>query len=338
MPYPQGGTAPAYPIPAYRTSTVRSDGLPAQPSTYPRLWRVDGASTWHPLLAAVLGLVGYMVLVVVMNVLTTIVLAWRMSGLDAAAAREFSSHGGLVVITLASTAPAILLLPLSFLLSRMVGQKGGWLSSVTGGVRWGWLLQCAGIGAAVLVVSVLVAAGQDTSETLGLKPGSSVLLMGLLLLVPLQAAGIEYLLRGVVNRGAGSLTRSPVTGTVLGALVSTAAYLGMNIGILIYLGDVWGGFVWILLGLLLSVVAWRTGGLEACVVLGSIHLLLTSLPVLVTGLSWQDTWASNGAAALAMLVPVVIAGACMVLLARARGIQLTTAITADSSAFGQGTP
>ncbi|MGV8845904.1 CPBP family glutamic-type intramembrane protease [Tessaracoccus sp.] len=336
-----GGLAPAYPIPAHHTSTGRPDGLPPEPSTYTRLWRVEGVGPLRPLLAAILGLAGYMVLVVAVNVLATIFLAWRLAGLDAATVSELSSDGGLVVTSLlTSMAPLILLLPLSFLLSRLVGQKGGWLSSVTGGVRWGWLLQCAGIGAAVFVGSVLVAAGQDTSASLSLKPGSSVFLFGLFVLMPLQAAGIEYLLRGVVNRGAASLTRSPVTGAVLGALVSTAAYLSMHIVILLRSGDVWGGFVWVLLGLLLSFVAWRTGGLEACIVLGSIHLLLTSLPALVTGLSWHDTRTGNGVAALDILVPVAVAGASMVLLARARGIQRSTVVsaTATSVADGRRTP
>lgn len=328
MPSPEGDHASLYPLPDQWSSTIKLDGLPAQPTTYPNIWRVGGLRSGGPVMAAVLAIVGYMVLAVGATLLASTLLNGPM--------RELEGGAQVAVMVLENVVTMILLVPLSFLLSRVVGQKGRWLSSVAGGLRWGWLLQCAGVGAVVIAAYIMLTASRNTDESLGLEPASWAFLVPLVLLAPLQAAGVEYLLRGVVNRGAATLTRSPAVGAVLGAVVSTSVYLLMHIVVLVSAGDVWGGAVWVLLGFLLSWVAWRTGGLEACIVLSSVHILLFSLPVAITGMGWSDE--GGGATAfLVQLIPVILAGAIIVLLARARGVQRTTVAELSLSAVPRST-
>lgn len=300
-------------------------GLPIGPTAYPNLWRVPGTRRWRPLLALLLAVAGYVVLAAAMDVLSRAWLTMRQNGMDADEASQYASTVEYAIaLVVAAPLAMVLLVPLSKLLSRLVGQKGRWLSSVAGRVRWGWLAQCVAICVALVAAYALIAQGLGGSEPAADRARVWFILPFVLVLWPMTAAGTEYLLRGVVNRGAASLPRSPAVGMVLGAVVGGAAYVLMRLPTLIPTGDVWGGVVWFLLGLVLSYVVWRTGGLEASIAVNIAYSMLYAMP-------WywffdeleMPGQSATGPAALLRLVPLVVAAGLIVILARKRRVERT---------------
>lgn len=301
-------------------------GLPVEPTAYPKVWRVPGTRRWRPLLALLLAVAGYVVLAAAMDALSRAWLTLRQSGMDADEASQYASTVEYAIaLVVAAPIAMVLLVPLSKLLSRLVGQKGRWLSSVTGRVRWGWLAQCVAICVALVAAYALIAQGLGGSEPAADRARGWFILPVVLVLWPMMAAGTEYLLRGVVNRGAASLPRSPAVGIVLGAVVSSAAYVLMRLPTLIPTGDVWGGVVWFLLGLVLSCVVWRTGGLEASIAVNIAYSLLYLMPWywFFDGLEMPGQ-SATGPAALLRLVPLVVAAGLIMILARMRRVERTT--------------
>ena len=316
------------PIVEQRSSAYQPEVSPPQPSAYPNLWQLGGLRTRRALLVIVLAAVGYLVLMVLTNLLLSAWLAVRTLALEPDQMLVFQqSLEFTLVVFFGNSLPLFLCIPLSVLLSRLVGQGGESLSSVVDGVRWGWLAQCAAIGVVVVVGFLLLAGAMDTRAPLGMKSGSWMILLPFLILVPLQTAGIEYLLRGVVNRGAASLSASPTVGAVLGAVVSSVGFVLIHAVDFIRVGDVSGGVMWFLLGLLLAFLAWRTGGLEAGIVVGSVNTLLVYLPVLFTGMNWPEWRGGHDSASLLPLVPMVVAVGAIVLLARMRRVQRLSAVS-----------
>jgi CAAX protease family protein len=111
-------------------------------------------------------------------------------------------------ISLALAIPVAILLTL--VLHRL---RPGWLASVTGRLRWKWLLACLGLSVlallATLVVSAFLPAQGDGGELSGsVNPWTSELrnfALVVLFLTPLQAAGEEYAFRGYLTQAFGGL-------------------------------------------------------------------------------------------------------------------------------------
>lgn len=92
------------------------------------------------------------------------------------------------------------------------------------------------------------------------------------LLTPLQAAGEEYGFRGLVFRILGSWTHSRRLGLIIGIVVTSAAFTAMHGSTDPYI------ITWYLtLFSCLSIITWRTGGLEIAIVL---HAVLNTLSFL----------------------------------------------------------
>lgn len=90
-----------------------------------------------------------------------------------------------------------------------------------------------------------------------------------LVLTPLQAAGEEYGFRGLIFRIIGSWTRSRRVGLVAGVVVTSLAFTAMHGSTDPYI-ITWYLTLWICL----SIITWRTGGLEVAIVL---HAVLNTL-------------------------------------------------------------
>ncbi len=318
------GEPDVYSIPQQWVTTAQPDGLPTVPTDYPNLWQDGGVRRSRPLLAALLGVIGFLVLTVAMNAFVSVWVSLRTRGMDAGQRSDFVGTELIVVSYVANTVALVLLVPLSLILSRLVGQRGRWLSSVSGRIRWGWLLQCAALGIAMVMAILVIFAALGNGEPLAVKPGLWGLLAMVILLVPVQAAGIEYLLRGVVNRGAASLGGSPAVAAVVGAVVSSLVYVLMDSVVILMAGDAWRGVMWFLLGLLLSFVAWYTGGLEAGIVTASVYPVLSRLSVFVTGTDGLLGSGSGGPTTLVGLFPTLMVASAIVLLASLRRVQRKT--------------
>ena len=172
----------------------------------------------------------------------------------------------LVAVNLSNAAS----IPLSMLLQRaFFGQRGRWLSSVTGRFRW----RVLGRGALVALpfwavyLAITLAFAPESVKT----PSGTylALLVVVLLTTPFQAAGEEFGARGLITRGAGSWFASPrlalLAGTVLSGAVFTLAHGA---------GDPWLIAFYFFFAVVLSLLTWRTGGLELAVLLHAANNLV----------------------------------------------------------------
>ena len=285
-------------------------GVPGAPSAYTQLWRVTGLAWWRPHVAVALAGTAY-VLLQLMGARLQVAI-YQGSG-----SVPLSGKASFVLSLVAGTATSALMIPTCLLLSRLTHQSGGWLSSVVGRTRWKWLLMCLIAGVFPVVGFLLVfrteGLGMPTLMAFGPNLIGAVFYLG----VPLQVAGIEYFLRGVVARGAASLVSSAELGAVLGALVSSSLFVLMSAARPGF--GVWGGVTLFVGGLILSWLVWRTGGLEASVAAGSVLFIL--LPVTSRGIA-ETT--SPEPMQLLVLLPVAVLAVLIAVIAQARKIQRTT--------------
>jgi membrane protease YdiL (CAAX protease family) len=146
--------------------------------------------------------------------------------------------------------------------------RPGWLASVTGRMRWKWLLVCLGMSVvaliATLVVSSFLPAGSDGAETSGSlndwTPEVRNFLLVILFLTPLQAAGEEYAFRGYLTQSFGALFAP------LGAQVSRAMAVAAPALVFALAHGAQDAPIFIdrlAFGLVAGVLVITTGGLEA---------------------------------------------------------------------------
>ncbi|MEU4240919.1 CPBP family intramembrane glutamic endopeptidase [Actinoplanes sp. NPDC026619] len=160
-----------------------------------------------------------------------------------------------------------LLLPVTQLAAWWIQRRPpGTLSSVTGRLRWRRLGTCLllATGAVGLSLGGALALGAATGADTGLgdrlaAPASiAAALAVLLLVVPVQAAAEEYLMRGWLLQGVGAWFRRPWAPILVQALVFAALH-GW--------GTPWGFADLTAFGLVAGWLTVRTGGLEAAVAL-----------------------------------------------------------------------
>ncbi|MGW1025042.1 CPBP family intramembrane glutamic endopeptidase [Streptomyces sp. NPDC002577] len=194
-----------------------------------------------------------------------------------------------------------LLLPSVLLAARLVQRRpANSLSSVTGALRWRWLLVCM-VAAVVAVVLLFNLIGVFTAAS-GEVPWNSMFALPsgawadwpafltaavvLTLLVPFQAAAEEYVFRGWIPQVFGSYMRTPWVGIIVAGVLFALAH---------GLGTPWGFAELIVFSFVLGVLAIRTGGLEAGIAVHVVNNLLIFLlsAAFVGGLS--DTGSSNAA-------------------------------------------
>jgi hypothetical protein len=140
----------------------------------------------------------------------------------------------------------------------------------------------------------------------GARPAQwGLLLVIVLFLTPLQAAGEEYLFRGWIMQNVGSWFRHPVVGLVVGLAVSavafSAAHGSPDVWILADLG---------VFALTAGILTWRTGGLEAGIAIHAVNNIGVFFTVILVG-GWKDAFVSESSTstpavfAVSLLVHVV---------------------------------
>jgi membrane protease YdiL (CAAX protease family) len=183
----------------------------------------------------------------------------------------------------------------------LYGVPGASLHSVTSRFRFDLLGRSLLVLApAWLAVNVLGALVQPSAESPWSRTDLVLVLLATVLLVPLQAAGEEYGVRGLILRVVGSWARGPRAGLVAGALVTSVLFTAVHGSTDVYI-VVW----YLVLGTGLALITWRTGGLEIAIVLHAV--LNTSIFVVASylrvdlGSALQDR--SAGAGSPYLLVP-----------------------------------
>ena len=259
---------PAAPYGYGPPTVVAPNPLPERPSDYQQMLRTPRQRWWKGALMIVSFVAAYLVVSLVLQI--------GAVGLDVARGRVATADllNGKLTLT-----PTLLLsvnltnavcIPISMLLQRaFFGQRGQWLHSVVGRFRW----RVLGRGALV-VVPVF---GLYLALTLIATPGGVVrpsgeglvLLVVVLLTTPLQSAGEEYGARGLIARGAGSWVAGRGGALLVSTLVSSVAFMLAHGA-----GDPWLNSFYFFFGVLLSLVTWRTGGLEVAVLLHTANNLI----------------------------------------------------------------
>lgn len=164
----------------------------------------------------------------------------------------------LIAFMLASVAIMIPALYLGYLAARQ--RNLGYLWSVTGRLRWGWLGRCLGFAALIQLAYLVLGLGLDGMlnpagwNTPDLGPYGPLAVAGVFaILLPLQCTAEELVFRGFVMQAVGTWLRHPAW--AIAAQVPLFA-----------LGHLYGGWAMVdivAFAVVAGWVTWRTGGLEA---------------------------------------------------------------------------
>ena len=156
-----------------------------------------------------------------------------------------------------------LAIPLSGLAGWVVfGQRPRWISSIAGGFRWGLFGRFALICAPLLLASFGIDLAISGVPELAWNPDSLFLIVVILLTTPFQAAGEEYGVRGLLARSIGSWFGSSRVGLLVAMTITSLVFMGLHAA-----EDPWLNGYYFAVGVVCSLLVWRTGGLEAAVAL-----------------------------------------------------------------------
>lgn len=290
------------PVAAGRTSfaALPDDG----PRSYVHQMRTGGYRWWRPFLALAAGVATFVALATALSILWFIL---DPAALESTSVEDFDPTAPVTMLIgnliLAGLIPATLV-------ATRIGhwRPMGKVFSVTGRIRWRWLGRAA-------VVTTLVWGGYlagmwfITGEQATTRPEHwGWLLVITVLTTPLQAAGEEVAFRGGLMQGVGAWIKRPVLALVVGTVLSTALFALAHTSL----------DPWVLLDLGAMAVAacyltWRTGGLEAAIVLHVVNNMVITIGLTLLG-GLQDAYvteettssASGGGVSVAATVVITL--------------------------------
>lgn len=277
---------------------VRRTEPPPEGVEYHRVLAGEERRIGRGLLAIVLVVGGMFGAILMLNVLA----GW----LDGLIRPNAATYGGLTPIVFASGAVATALLaPWSMLIQRwLYGVPGPSLHSVVSRFRF------AVLGRALLVVLPLVVIALATTELL--QPGATAhwlsadlvaFFVVIVLLIPLQAAGEEYGVRGLIFRIAGSWVHGRWASLLLGIAVSTAVFAVIHTA-----ADPWWNVLYVVFSLTAAIVTWRSGGIEIAVVIHAVYNVVTMVFWILLHADLAERFdRSPGAVTPALFIPSALA-------------------------------
>lgn len=289
-------------------STPTQEQLGQVETEYHRLYRAQpGYAWWRPLLLVFL--TGVFVLLS-----SGIVMALGLAGITAFTGvamnplemeQLFLPDTGRPITLLLALGSTALWIPCVFFAMWCVGIKPvGRASSVAFRLRWGFVgrLILPAVGALLAVqalglgLDLLFPATGPAVEPVAVDPRTALLSIALiLLLVPFQAAAEEYVFRGVLMQVLGSWLRHPA----FAILIPTLLFAAMHIY------DIWGLLQVALMGLTAAWLAWRTGGLEAAIVIHVVNNVTVFL-LMTTGLTGETGMTAEGGNPLSLLITALM--------------------------------
>ena len=297
------------------TSTSLAPFPDDEPRSYLHQMRTARYRWWRPLLALFAGIATWVVCAM------TLTIAWAvldpaMLSPDGAEEIDMTSP----VATLFGNLVLASLIPATLVATRVGHWRPmGKVWSITGRMRWGWTLRCT-------LVTTLVWGGYLAAAWLlsGEAPGPRPEHWGWLVIIaifttPLQAAGEEVAFRGGLLQGVGAWIRHPAVALVVGTLLSTAlfalAHGSMDPWVLLDLGGMAAACCYL---------TWRTGGLEAAIVLHVVNNMVIIIGLTVLGgiqdaYVTEETTSTAGTAGLSVFATAIMT-AILLWLARRSGI------------------
>jgi membrane protease YdiL (CAAX protease family) len=319
QPYP-----PAPPGARWRSIPPWRDPLPQSGTEYHRFLRTQRNAWWKGVVAIVGFVIGYLIL--------NGVLGFAAIAYDIATGRSSweAISAGTVEFTpaifLATNIGNALCIPLAMFLQWLIwGQPVRWLHSVTGTLRWRLVGRSAAIVVPIWVVYMIISTiafpqAMGTSGPGDFTGESVALLIIMLLTTPLQAAGEEYGARGLIMRAAGSWVGSPVPGLIIATLVPSLVFMLAHGA-----GDPWLNVYYFTFGAAMSILVWRTGGLEACSVVHVINNMMAFGVVILAGqeINLDRSAGTGGTFMLVPMAVLVIITVVLSVLSKRWGVQRT---------------
>jgi uncharacterized protein len=313
-PYGSPGYPPPMPVPA--------SALPEVPRAYQQMLRGPRYRWWKPLLCLVL-VVPLALLMMGLAIVPVLIAGLVTRAPDLVeytvnATTDIANMGPVGFIYLNLT--LIVLIPASGLSIWIVhGVRPGYLSSVAGRIRWRWLLRCIAVIAPFWAVYTLL--GVIVEPFTSPRPDQWVaLLVIVLVMTPLQAAGEEYFFRGWIMQNVGAWFARPIVGLVASIIVSAVAFSTAHLS-----PDPWVLGSIACLAVAAGLAAWRTGGLEAAIAMHAINNVLTFLVVVISG-GWSQAFVGTDTTGtpLMLLLTAAVNGTALALIlwqAKRAGVQ-----------------
>jgi membrane protease YdiL (CAAX protease family) len=267
QPYPGQQYPPA---PPQLYAAPRPEPLPVEPKQYHQFYRAPAFRWWKPVVALLTFAVGWF-LASLVAVLVALVWDTTVSGVQFDPGNLNLNTPAMFAANNVSLAACI---PVAMLVSWLVyRQRPGFLSSITGRFRWGlfghFLLIVAPLMLAWMAIQSVLSGGLSG---LAWGPNSLFLLVTILLTTPLQAAGEEYANRGLIARSVGSWF-----GNRWVALAAATLVNGVVFTLLHAAAEPWLNAYYFTVAVTFTLLTWRTGGLEAAIVMHIVNNLLGEL-------------------------------------------------------------
>lgn len=315
-----GYGAPDVPTPAW--AQPKPSRMPDHPVEYQHLVRGRTFRWWRPLLVFLLCFVFAFIAQIALAIVG-IVIKMAMGGDPMDFVNNLALTGPMDALTFAYVGAGLAaLIPSAMFASWIVnGVRPRFLSSVAGGLRWSWLARCLVITVPIFAAYLAInfAIGWDH----GPKPPQWVALLILVVIaIPFQSAGEEYVFRGLILQNVGAWIRHPLAAFIVAGIPAVALFALAH-----------GGFdPWVLADLsafaiAACIVTWRTGGLEAAIALHATNNILLMICTILFG-GWAGAFVSESTqgSPIAVLGTVLVLGASTALIlwqAKRLGIQRT---------------
>lgn len=246
-----------------------------EPRSYVHQMRTGGYRWWRPLLALAAGTGTFVALALVLSIAWFLLDPTMFSGTTSPEDVDLVAPVPMLVgnLMLAALIPAALV-------ATRVGhwRPMGKLFSVAGGIRWRWLAR-ASLITLVIWGGYLALAWFLDGQVVGERPAHwGWLIVITLLTTPLQAAGEEVAFRGALLQGVGAWIGRPVlalvVGTALSATLFALAHTSLDPWVLLDLG---------IMAIACCYLTWRTGGLEAAIVLHVVNNVVIIIGLTLLG-------------------------------------------------------
>ncbi|GLU47611.1 CPBP family intramembrane glutamic endopeptidase [Nocardiopsis ansamitocini] len=272
--FPSPPTPPADPG-AVRTSPTSPDGPAVPPRRSRGPWPVPPGVEYHRVLAGEKRRIGRGILAIVLLLaglfVFGVVLSEAAAFIDTRSATTAPAGSGPVYTPLfhAATLSSIaLLIPWSMAIQRwLYGVRAASLHSVVSRFRFDVFGRAVMfIGPVWLIASVVLSLLVPKEQAYWSSAGLAAMFVFTVLLAPLQSAGEEYGLRGLVLRVAGSWGRGPRAGLASGVLVSSLVFMVIHLST-----DPWLNLWYFTSAVSLALITWRTGGIEIAIVVHALN-------------------------------------------------------------------
>lgn len=265
------------------------------------LW-ARGKQWWRGALAIVTFIVAYLIVTTVLTGIALVIdVATGQSTLEDLAV-------GVIVVTpalfLANNLALAASVPLAMLLQwALFGVRPRWVSSVEGRFRWSlmWRLAIFIVPVWILYVAALFVIEPSAAQGEGITATVVALVIIVIVTTPLQAAGEEYGVRGLVARSAGSWFASSRVALVVATVISSVVFMIAHVA-----SDPWLNAYYLLFGVAMSIMIWRTGGLEAAVLVHATNNLLLLVPTMLLGEADSIFERGEGTGGPFVLLPIAV--------------------------------